>query len=322
MNRSISDLAARQYSNFTARQAAACGYHPSTLHDHVKQGLIMVMHPGVYSWAGSPQSWERSLMAALLAAGPGAAASHRSGGRVWEITDGRDDTVEITVPRSRSPRLHGVVVHRSRDLVPDHSILHHRIPVTKPARTIVDLGAVLAPDRVEDALDRALTRQLISIAGVEWMLNEVSRQGRRGAGVAAGILDERALGRAPADGQLEPRMARLLRNAKLPPAVYHHVIRDGNGCFLAEVDFAYPALKLAIEVDGFEVHGTPRAMGRDFIRQNGLVPHRWLVLRFTWRQVVRQPEYVAASIGASLSGLAAAAQPQLTQRLAGGGVEQ
>ena len=152
-----------------------------------------------------------------------------------------------------------------------------------------------------------LTARLITVAGVEWMLNAVSKRGRDGAGVAGRILDERALGRVAADGQLEPRMARLLRNAGLPPAVYHHVIRDREGRFLAEVDFAHPELLLATEVDGWAVHSTPRAMGKDFVRQNGLVPYGWRVLRFTWDQVVRRPEYVAATIGACLSGLAAAA---------------
>lgn len=108
------------------------------------------------------------------------------------------------------------------------------------------------------------------------------------------------------DSWLEPRMARLLRDAGLPPAVFHHVITTPAGLFLAEVDFAYPTLKLAIEVDGFTVHGTPRAMSKDFVRQNGLVPHGWHVLRFTWHQVVRQPAMVAATIAAALAGLQAA----------------
>ncbi len=72
------------------------------------------------------------------------------------------------------------------------------------------------------------------------------------------------------------------------------------------MDFAYPEIKLAIEVDGFGVHGTPRAMAKDFVRQNGLVPHGWHVLRFTWRQVTRQPEMVAAAIRAALVSLQAA----------------
>jgi very-short-patch-repair endonuclease len=78
------------------------------------------------------------------------------------------------------------------------------------------------------------------------------------------------------------------------------------GLFLAEVDFAYPEIKLAIEVDGFDAHGTPRAMAKDFVRQNGLVPYRWRVLRFTWRQVTRESEMVAAAIRTAIEALQAA----------------
>ncbi len=72
------------------------------------------------------------------------------------------------------------------------------------------------------------------------------------------------------------------------------------------MDFAYPELLLAIEVDGWESHGAPAAMGKDFVRQNGLVPYGWRVLRFTWRQVVRQPHKVAAAIAAARAALQAA----------------
>ena len=88
--------------------------------------------------------------------------------------------------------------------------------------------------------------------------------------------------------------------------IYHHVVLTPERRFLAEVDFAYPHLRLAIEVDGYEVHGTPRAMAKDFVRQNGLVPHRWSVLRFTWRQVVRTPRAVGAVIAEALVALEAA----------------
>jgi hypothetical protein len=42
------------------------------------------------------------------------------------------------------------------------------------------------------------------------------------------------------------------------------------------------------------------------VRQNGLVPYRWHVLRFTWRQVTDEPEVVAAAIRNSLDALRAA----------------
>jgi very-short-patch-repair endonuclease len=154
-------------------------------------------------------------------------------------------------------------------------------------------------------LDRALTRRLIRVAAVESMLAQLAGRGRPGTAVVAKILDERALGKEPADGQLEPRMARLLRRAGLPPAAFQYPVHTPEGRFLARVDFAYPEVLLAIEVDGWKIHGSPRAMGKDFVRQNGLVPYGWRVLRFTWAQVVHQPEYVAGVIGRTLAALAA-----------------
>ena len=120
------------------------------------------------------------------------------------------------------------------------------------------------------------------------------------------VLEERVLGDSVSDSELEKRVAELLRRAGLPAAVFHYVVRTHAGLFLAEVDFAYPEIKLAIEVDGFGAHGTPRAMAKDFVRQNGLVPYGWRVLRFTWRQVTRQPEMVAKAIRDALAGLRAA----------------
>jgi very-short-patch-repair endonuclease len=299
----LSEMAARQYGAFTAAQAFGCGVSRSTLHRWVREGRLVTLHPGVYAFAGSPATWERSMRAAILAAGPESVASHRSGARIWELLD--DDIIEITVPLKRCPRLERVEIHRSTDLVADHVTTWNRFPVAKPARVIVDLGAVLPPEQVEDVLDRALTRKMITIAGVEWMLDALARPGRNGTGVVGRILDERALGRERAHGQLEPRMARLLGTAGLPPARFQHRVYAPDGRFLAQVDFAYPELLLAIEVDGWESHGTPRAMGKDFVRQNGLVPYGWRALRFTWIQVVRQPEYVASTIHQTLTSLAA-----------------
>ena len=177
--------------------------------------------------------------------------------------------------------------------------------MTRPSRTIVDLGAVLPAGELEDVLDRALTKRLLKVEGVEQTLKELTGKGRPGTALVAKILDERALGKDAADGLLEPRMARLLQAAGLPPAEFQHPIHTPDGRFLARVDFAYPELLLAVEVDGWSVHGTPRAMGKDFVRQNGLVPYGWRVLRFTWAQVVHQPDVVGTTIGATLAALAA-----------------
>lgn len=89
---------------------------------------------------------------------------------------------------------------------------------------------------------------------------------------------------------LEPRFARLLKNAGLSSAEFQHPVgRD-------EIDFAYPALMLAIEVDGYGPHSSRRAFQNDRDRQNVLVGLGWTVLRFTWADVVKRPDHVAAVI--------------------------
>jgi len=304
---SLERWAERQYGLFTLPQAIKSGLNRTTVYRRAARGRYLIEHPGVFSFAGLPPCWERSVLAACLSAGKGTVASHRTAGRIWGLLDVGDDAVEITVSRNRLPEPRRVKVHRSLDLLADHLTVRKRIPVTNPLRTMVDLAAVLSPEAVEDALDAGLAwPSVFSVAAVEATLNQLAKRGRSGAGVLRKVLDERVLGDAVSDSELEKRMAKLLRRAGLPPAVFHHVVCTPGGVFLAEVDFAYPEIKLAIEVDGFGAHGTPRAMAKDFVRQNGLVPYGWHVLRFTWRQVTRQPELVAAAILAARAGLAAA----------------
>ena len=303
----LEERAERQYGLFTLAQAATCGVSAKTVYRRVGRGRYGHQQPGVFSLPGAPDSWEKSVLAACLAAGSDAVASHRTAARIWRLVGSEDDLIEITVPRGRLPRTRGATIHRSTDLVGDHTTVRDRIPVTNPLRTMVDLAAVLSPDAVEDALDAGLRwPSLFSVPAVEAMRDQLARPGRHGAGVLRKVLEERALGDAVSDSKLERRMAELLRRAGLPAAVFHYVVCTPGGIFLAEVDFAYPEVKLAIEVDGFGVHGTPRAMARDFVRQNGLVANGWHVLRFSWRQVVGQPEVVAAAIRTALAALQAA----------------
>jgi len=164
------------------------------------------------------------------------------------------------------------------------------IPVTSPARMLIDLGAVAPAATVELTLDRAEAARIVTIRDVEWQLADLARPGRRGSGALRAVLDRRALLETPPDGVLEPRFARLVRIAGLPAPVFQHRV----GRF--RVDFAYPELMIAIEVDGFGPHSGARAFQSDRERQNMLVGLGWIVLRFTWADVVKRPDHVARTI--------------------------
>jgi very-short-patch-repair endonuclease len=295
------DLAGRQYGVFECGQAAEHGLDDKALGWRVDMGRIERVQPGVYAVAGAPRSREQRLMAACLAAGSGAAVSHRAAAHEWGL-GAFADVIEIVTPRSNWPRLRGVRVHRSHDLRPNHVTVRRGLPVTKPLRTLIDLGQS-APLAVPDALERGLADRLFSLRAADAALDEFSMRGRTGVGIFRRAVDDRALGEGIPDGLLEPRMARLMRAHGLPVAAFQHWVAPD-----IRVDFAYPDLKIVIEVDGYALRRTATAFESDLARQNVLVTLGWTVLRFSWWQVVKEPERVARTIlvtlGPSLTGSA------------------
>ena len=86
------------------------------------------------------------------------------------------------------------------------------------------------------------------------------------------------------------------------------VVKDST--FWARVDLADESLRMVIEAESFEFHGSRKAFDRDCRRYNSLVIREWLVLRFTWEQVMFEPELVAETLRALV-----APPPPATRRL-------
>jgi very-short-patch-repair endonuclease len=288
------DAARRQHGLVGRSQLLELGRSESALKRDVRAGRLERVHPQALRVAGAPSTWEQHVHAAVLGCGTGGFASHRSAARLWGLADD-DETIEVSVSRTRLPRLGGVTVHRSGDLDPRWCTTRHRIPVTNPLRTLVDLGAVTSHRVVGEAVERALVSGLVSVAALEWARAAHAGAGRRGVGVLGRILDRRALGSRPADSVLEARMASLLQRHGLPPPAFQHEVSAGRR-LVARVDFAYPELLLALEVDGLASHGTADALQHDLQRQNALVGCGWTVLRFTWNDVVLRSAKVATAV--------------------------
>src|SRR5262249_42096502 len=109
---------------------------------------------------------------------------------------------------------------------------------------------------------------------------------------------------APQPSVLESQMARLFIRYRLPVPRAEVVWGDQRQYRL---DFAYPAIRLAIEVYGYAWHHSPQQLDRDLARQRRLHGEGWTVLAFTWRQILEDPETVAAEIEAMYRRLSAAA---------------
>jgi very-short-patch-repair endonuclease len=167
------------------------------------------------------------------------------------------------------------------------------IPVTTPARTLIDLAAKESPRIVEEALDDALRRGLVSRVRLRWRIDELGRRGRPGIDVIRSLVAARTPGTSVPQSVFETRLLRLLREAGLPaPALQHEVKTAGR--LLAVVDFAFPDLRLAVEADGYRWHSGRASWEHDRARRNALTSAGWKVVHVTWNDLNhRAPETVA-----------------------------
>jgi hypothetical protein len=82
-----------------------------------------------------------------------------------------DIPIDITIPGSPDdPRTQtapdGVVIHRVPYLHPDDVTTLHGIPVTTPARTLIDLAEVLDQDELRATFETARRRGLLDMGAV------------------------------------------------------------------------------------------------------------------------------------------------------------
>ena len=263
-------------------------------HRAVASGQLVLVHPGVARLHGAPQTREMRIAAAVLAV-PGSMASHRSAAHLWGVERPAGDPVELTVPRDRARRgLEGVVLHRPTDVVDLRAVTRSRIATTNVLRMLSDLGAV-DPVGVHAAVEHAIVSGHVRLAAVHALLQRHGRSGRTGIGPLRAAVNAWPLGDKPPDSVLEVRMARLLREYRLPRAAFHSIV----GGF--EVDFLIEGTAIVLECDGWEWHAKrPDRARRDRERDAHLLALGHPTLRFTWGCITERREETASRIRAVL----------------------
>jgi very-short-patch-repair endonuclease len=268
----ISELAGRQHGVVTRAQLAALGARTAAIGRWARRGRLHRIHRGVYSVGHTVLTRSGTLIAAVLACGEDAVLSHRSAAELWRIGP-RSAHLEVTAPGRRERP--GIVVHAGR-VIP--AVLED-IPVTTPARTLIDLADVLTRRGLERAIDEAEYLRL-DLKGLRPI------PGRRGAGALAALLEER---------RTESRTRSELEEMFLALCERHHLTRPRTNEHVEgyEVDFHWPEERLVVEVDGAQAHRTRKAFERDRLRDAELTAAGYRVMRFTQRRLEREPVAVA-----------------------------
>lgn len=291
----VGALAARQHGVVSTAQLHAAGLGRGAIHLRVRNRRLIRLHRGVYAFGHARLTARGRLWAAVLACGGEHAAvvSHRSAAALWEIGPAPSSMVEVTTLRgSRSAR--GVRVHESVTLHPqDVHRAHDGLPITKVARTLLDLTAVLSPTRLERACHRAVITRCLDVAAVAAVLDRAGASpGTRRLRDSIDLLA--TTGPEVTRSEMEVRFLSLIAQFGLA--------RPRTNATIAglEVDFLWPDHGLVAETDGAATHLTRTAFEHDRRRDAALQVAGLRVVRFTWRELTERPGVVAQTLRALL----------------------
>lgn len=272
----IRRLAARQHSLITRPQWIAFGRTDSQLRHELATGRLLRVVNGVYAVAGAPATWRQQVMAACLQAGPRAYAASATAAHLYGVSMARrPGKIEVLTEHGRSARSRLAIVHRTLELPRTDVATIDRIPVTRPARTLIDYAAVAPPTLLEEAVDDAIIRRLVTLERLQRRHEQLRGHGRAGCAEL-----DRVLASWQDDMPQQVAEMRLLRRLMawldIRP-VAQFAIYDEQGRFVARPDWSWPRFKVGYELKSFRWHGPPRYVLRDANRENRLRALGWTI---------------------------------------------
>lgn len=280
----LARYAARQHHLITTAQLHALGCSKDAIRHLVRTERIFRVHRGVYA-VGREQLTQRARWnAAVLASPPGSGLGLLSAAVFRELLRYDAPLPQVIVPLSRSRhRRPGIDVRRSSTLVAADIETVDAIRVTTVLRTLADLARSPLQD---DAL-KAAVRQ----AG---RLHKVDLQQLRGKPRLDGIVRLYDPLIALTESDFEALFLAMCTRYRLP-------LPDPQTRFgRRRADFAWPRYRLVVECQSRLWHDNDVNHQDDRAKHRELAARGYLVLPFTWAEVVHGPAAVAREIRAAV----------------------
>jgi very-short-patch-repair endonuclease len=246
----------------------------------VLPSVLAVVDPLIEAWAAET--------AALLYAGDNAVISHDSAAALWGLASS-PSFVAITMIGRKVDSQSQLQQHRVTALDIRDVSLRYGLPVTSPARTLIDCA--IKPN-IDHLLNEARVLKLVTDAAIDAAIGRCPR--RKGTGAIRALLEvERDSGFTQSEA--ERRLKRIIGASGLERPIFNTYIEG------VRADAYWPRLKVVVEVDGYQAHGHWAAFQRDRARDRRLTAAGFTVLRFTWHQLTEKPLQVVAEIAATLA---------------------
>ena len=294
----IIEQALKNGGTITSAEAQALGASREWLARRESEGWLERIGFSTYRLPGAESEWRATLAAACHRLG--AVVSHESAAQLHGMPRLRRGLLIVSVPVRRTNRYQGVDVRQKTDLTPDQITEVSGLPVTTPARTIIDMSAQIGVKRLGRLVDSSVAQDSTSYEAVLALFERLGRRGKPGTQRMRKVLEDRGGVPDRDPSELEHRLLDLIEGVGLPvPTREFHApwLAHTNG----RVDLAYEDHQLVIEGDSRRWHTLADAFLADRERDNRAQLAGWRVLRFTWWDIEQRPEYVVLTIRAALS---------------------
>lgn len=283
----LAQIATGQRSLVTLDDALSVGLREGDVEYRVASGRLSRVRRGVWLMAGAELGWEQLVLAACLAAGLPAVASHLTAAFLHGFLGfGQPAQIELTVPWPLRTRLRGIRAHRVHQLDALDVTRVRSIPVTTVARTVIDVASLVPPARLESIVNDLMRRRLLTMRTLAAAVDRVEGiRLRRRLTLVREIIAARAKGFHPGDSDPELWMVETLVAAGLPKPSQQFRVRARGRAY--RLDAAYPEFRVGLEYEGADGHTQPGDVVRDRRRLNDLTAEGWDI-RFATRGTTAQ----------------------------------
>jgi very-short-patch-repair endonuclease len=298
----IEALATRQLSLVATWQLDGLGAQGTEIARLRRGGRWRSITRRVLALRGVGESSDRSLMAAVLDASPGAVVSHLTAAAMWGAPGFRTDLIHVTRHRGVSRRSSPLAtVHEVMNLPPEHLKVMRGIPLTSPARTVFDLASCIPESRLERTVDWFWAHRLLDGIALLDVAQRLCCRGRAGSVVMRQVVEARGAAYIPPASALEGRFAQIVREHGLPEM--RRQVDSGGEAWTGRVDFRDRTLPLIAEIQSELHHASLVDVAADARRRDQLERDGFVVVEVWDHEVWHQPGLVAERLLAARGAL-------------------
>jgi very-short-patch-repair endonuclease len=246
----------------------------------VSRGELVTVMPGVFRSAQWPMGRDQ-IMAAACARNAAALIAFTTAGQIWKLRRMNHHDVHVLVPHGCSPELEGIVVHRCRRIDPvDVVDRSDGIRLTSPPRTLFDSADMLGREATLSVLEQLLDEQRITLGTMMDTFERLYHPRRPGSRTMLAVIRSRTEWRAALQSDLEVRVLTEIERQQLPAPRPQYRVELPTGRHIV-IDFAWPQVRLAVEVDHPAWHAGALSSHHDKTRDRKLATLGWTTSRIT-----------------------------------------